>query len=85
MTNTDNTVKIAGALFIGAAIGGLLGILFAPQKGSKTRKDISGKSNGLTDEMNEKVQEFIEKFSKESESMKEKANHLMKNGLREVV
>ena len=85
MTHTDNTVKIAGALLLGAAIGAALGILFAPEKGSETRKNLSGKSNGLTDEMNEKVQEFIEKFNKEAESMKEKANHFMKNGLREVV
>ncbi len=85
MTHTDNTFKIAGALLIGAAIGGALGILLAPQKGSKTRKYLSGKSNGLTDEMNDKVQEFTEKFNKEAESMKEKANHFMKNGLGEIV
>jgi gas vesicle protein len=79
LARTDNAAKLAGALLLGVAIGGVLGVLFAPQKGSKTRKKLSGKSNGLTDEMNEKVKAFLEKFGHEAEPVINKANHLKPN------
>ena len=85
MTSKDNNAKLAGALLLGAAIGSILGILFAPSKGSKIRSKLLGKSNALTDEMNKKVQEYVEKFKNETENIKEKANHFMKNGLGEIV
>ena len=49
MEDSNNTGKLIGALLIGAAIGGVLGVLFAPDKGSETRKKIAGKSGELTD------------------------------------
>ena len=45
MGNSNSTVRVLGALFLGAAIGGVLGILFAPEKGSETRK----RRNGVID------------------------------------
>lgn len=37
---SNNTGKIIGAAVAGVIIGGALGILFAPAKGSETRKNI---------------------------------------------
>ena len=42
-----STFGLLAALLTGAAIGGALGILFAPDKGSETRKKISDKSSDL--------------------------------------
>lgn len=80
MGNTNNTGKLIGALFIGAAIGGALGILLAPDKGSETRKKISAKGSDLTDAMKSKVQELLEQFKKDADTVKEKTNEFMENG-----
>lgn len=71
MENSNNSVKLIGALLIGAAIGGTLGILFAPDKGSETRKKIAGKSNDLTDTLKEKFNEFLDSISEKFDKVKE--------------
>ena len=48
MDTTNSSGKIIGALLAGAAIGGVLGILFAPDKGSETRKKIAGTTDDLS-------------------------------------
>jgi gas vesicle protein len=70
MEKSNNTGKLIGALLMGAAIGGALGILFAPDKGSETRKKLLAKGEDLTDEMKEKFNEFLEEIKKEAETIK---------------
>jgi gas vesicle protein len=52
--STINNGKMIGALLVGAAIGGVLGVLFAPEKGSETRKKIMAKGEDLRDSIKEK-------------------------------
>lgn len=73
MEDSNNTGKLIGALLIGAAIGGVLGVLFAPDKGSETRKKIAGKTHDLTDALKEKLDNFLSETKKEFEAAKEKA------------
>ncbi|MBK8787077.1 MAG: YtxH domain-containing protein [Chitinophagaceae bacterium] len=80
MGNSNNTGKLMGAIMIGAAIGGALGILFAPDKGSETRRKISKKGNDLTDAVKEKFDAIVDKFKKEVEDVKEQANDFAENG-----
>jgi gas vesicle protein len=48
-------------VFAGIAAGAALGILFAPGKGSNTRKNISRKTKDLVDAVNDKLEEkFVE-------------------------
>ena len=42
--------KIIGGLLFGAAVGDLLGVLFAPEKGSDTRKKLKKKADDLKDD-----------------------------------
>jgi len=80
MGNSNNSGKLVSALLLGAAVGGLLGILFAPDKGSETRKKISSKGNELTDSVKEKFGEFVDKFKKDIETVKDGANDFADNG-----
>jgi gas vesicle protein len=49
-----------GVLF-GAAVGFLLGVLFAPAKGEETRKVIVDKSREVADELKSRTDEVVEK------------------------
>ncbi len=72
--------KLIGALLVGAAIGGVLGILFAPDKGSETRKKIAGKTDDLTTGLKEKFNALLEEAKKEFEKANEKAHEFAENG-----
>jgi gas vesicle protein len=80
MGNSNNSTKLLGAILVGAAIGGALGILFAPDKGSETRKKISSKGNDLTDAVKDKFAAIVEKFKKEVEAVKDQATEFADNG-----
>lgn len=80
MGNASNTGKVIGAIFLGAAIGGALGILFAPDKGTETRKKISKKGHDLTDAVKEKFDAIVDKFKKEVADVQEQADEFAANG-----
>jgi len=50
-----NTSKILVALGAGMAIGGLLGVLFAPDKGKNTRHKISENGKKFQEKLNRKI------------------------------
>jgi gas vesicle protein len=81
MENLNNSGKLIGALLLGAAIGGVLGVLFAPDKGSETRKKIIGKSDDLTDAIKDKFNALVDNFKSEVDMVKDKANELVENGI----
>lgn len=75
----SNTGKIIGALLFGVAVGGVLGILFAPHKGSKTRRKLSAKGADFTESMKEKFNTLMDEVKKEAEVISEKANDILEN------
>ena len=80
MENSNNSGKVIGALLVGAAIGGALGILFAPDKGTKTRRKIADQGEELTDAMTEKFNDFLDDAKEELAKVKEKANEFIHDG-----
>lgn len=69
------------ALLAGAAIGVGLGILFAPEKGSKTREKIKDGFDDLKEQAKSKLDflddETKEKFADKKEELKEKVENLL--------
>jgi len=63
---SNNSGNIIAALVAGAVIGAGVGILLAPDKGSKTRKKIKDKVASSKDD-------FLETINKYSEMLSEKA------------
>ncbi|MGZ3919319.1 MAG: YtxH domain-containing protein [Bacteroidia bacterium] len=71
----DNT-KILGALVLGAAAGAVLGLLFAPSKGSELRKQIKDNAEDIMDELAEKINEGKETLNELKEKAMAKADGL---------
>ena len=79
-SKTENSLL---ALLAGAAIGVGLGILFAPDKGSKTREKMKDGFDDLKDQAKSKwdslEEETKEKFSKSKEDLIETVEDLLSN------
>ena len=63
--------KVLLGLLAGVATGALLGILFAPEKGSVTRKKMSKKAKDYGDGLKEKFNEFVDDISEKFGEIKE--------------
>ena len=72
--------KVLLGILAGVAVGATLGILFAPDKGSSTRKKISQKSDDYASGLEEKFNEFIDSITQKFESVREEATRMVGNG-----
>lgn len=71
-----NTGKVVTAVLAGVVVGAALGILFAPEKGSVTRRSISRRSKQFTDDITDKANEFIDNMAERFELAKDEASQL---------
>lgn len=67
----NNSSKIFTALLVGAAAGAVLGILFAPDKGSETRRKINEEGKKMSDAIKSKFNEMKEKMNSVKDDMEQ--------------
>lgn len=65
--------KVLLGVLAGVAAGALIGILFAPDKGTETRKKIVEKGEDYVDGLKEKVNSLIDEVGKKMDGMHPKA------------
>ena len=68
----NNTGKIVVAAAAGIVVGAILGILFAPEKGSETRKKMTDEGKKFYDDVKDKFRKGKEKFSDLKEDIEQK-------------
>lgn len=71
-----NTGKVVIGILAGVAVGALLGVLFAPDKGSETRKKISRKSKDFVDDVKQKYDDFVRGVNEKVDQVKQETENL---------
>lgn len=68
--------KLLLGVLAGVAAGAVLGILFAPDKGSETRKKIAKKGEDYADGIKEKFNNLLDDLSQKVDGVQAKANKM---------
>lgn len=71
-----NSGKIFLGVLAGMAAGALLGILFAPDKGSETRRKIVEKGEDYVDDVKQKFNGLVDDLSKKMDGVHAKAKKM---------
>jgi gas vesicle protein len=74
------TDKVILGVLGGLAAGAIMGILFAPEKGKKTRRKIRNTSNDYADELKDKFDDALENLYKKYDVLKEDGQGLFNEG-----
>lgn len=80
MKSKDVIIGVLG----GIAVGTVLGVLFAPDKGSSTRKKIVDKSNDLADDVKSQLTAIADKLTNRSEELASKVEDTIKEEVKKI-
>lgn len=75
-----NSGKVVLGALAGLAAGAILGILFAPDKGTNTRKKIADKGKGSIDDIKKKYDDVVAGITSKFESAKSEASNYVNEG-----
>jgi gas vesicle protein len=71
-------------LLAGAAVGAVAGILYAPDKGEKTRKKIKKQTARYAEDISDSVHEFVEELKSKIENAKDEVTESAKEKVEEL-
>lgn len=71
--------KVLLSVLAGVATGTALGVLFAPDKGSSTRKKISNRTNQYANEIKDKSNAFANGVSQKFQAVKDEGSRIVDN------
>ena len=77
----DNDVRVAGAFLLGGLLGAAVALLYAPQSGRETRRDIAKTAKKVKKEASELVEETIESVNDFVGDVKSKASQIIDRGV----
>lgn len=75
---TDSKVLLG--LLAGAAIGAIAGILFAPDKGSETRKKITKNTSEMGDQLKDTFNDFVDTVKDKYRNAKDEVEDAVEKG-----
>jgi len=75
-----STGKVVLGTLAGVAIGAIAGILFAPDKGSRTRQKIMDKGNDYVEDLKEMFEDFLDSVEQKFEHAKSGAEDFVEKG-----
>ena len=76
--------KLLLSIIAGVAAGAAIGILFAPDKGTKTRKTISKKADGYVEDLRGKFDDFLQSITDKYVATVESADDFIEKGKSKV-
>ena len=78
-SSSKTILALAGGFVIGALAGAVVGVLFAPDKGSETRKKVSKKITDFSEEIEEKIDEYAESIKSKKVKLAEESTNSEKD------
>lgn len=75
----NNTTKIVAAVAVGALAGAALALLFAPAKGSETRKKMKAEGEKLAGDLKEEGAKLVNALKEEGEKLAEAMKEKIRN------
>ena len=69
MQNSNDTAKVIGALLLGAITGAALGVLFAPSKGSETRRSLLNGAKEMGEDLTNKIKDQVNLLRNKAEDL----------------
>lgn len=76
-----NASRILLSFVAGAAVGAALGVLFAPDKGTETRRKIAEKSNDVADSIKDGFNDFVDGVKDKFKAAKNEAEDVAEKGI----